>query len=334
MILLKTTSINILNLSVPCNNHCKYCLLSWDGNCLGIADERAMNYAKRFYSWLKKKRPEMNFVYYFGYSMEHPKLFEVIDFLQETNSPGGKFLQFDGMNMRSNDELEELFIQLKNKGIQLIDFTFYGMEAYHDKFAGRKNDFDLMMRSLRIALDKGLQVEVGIPVIKDNINQIDELISILPQEEIRIFLFTPHSNGRGIHLADSKITANDYENMSDVCKKLLNRDKNRTPLEWLNASFKEVEHRILTLSLLPSNIDKLENQEFDKTILELERMDEAYYQVIPSFRELLRMYANEKDNHLYTQKDLYIQYRRRYIEENHLDIIDLTDERFSGSIRY
>ena len=293
-----------------------------------------MNYAKRFYSWLKKNRPELNFVYYFGYSMEHPKLFEVIDFLQETNSPGGNFLQFDGMNMRSNDELEELFIQLKNKGIQLIDFTFYGMEAYHDKFAGRKNDFDLMMRSLRIALDKGLQVEVGIPVIKDNINQIDELISILPQEEIRIFLFTPHSNGRGIHLADYKITVNDYENMSDVTKKLLNRDKNCTPLEWLNASFKEVENRILTLSLLPSNIDKLEDQEFDKTILELERMDETYYQVIPSFRELLRMYANEKDNHLYTQKDLYIQYRRRYIEENHLDIIDLTDERFSGSIRY
>ena len=151
---MKTTSINILNLSVPCNNRCKYCLLSWEGKCLGIADERAMNYAKRFYSWLKKNCPELNFVYYFGYSMEHPKLFEVIDFLQETNSPGGKFLQFDGMKMRSNDELEELFIQLKNKGIQLIDFTFYGMEAYHDKFAGRKNDFDFLwiMDHLAIAV--------------------------------------------------------------------------------------------------------------------------------------------------------------------------------------
>ena len=31
--------------------------------------------------------------------MEHPKLLEAIKFMQETNSPGGEFLQFDGMKM-------------------------------------------------------------------------------------------------------------------------------------------------------------------------------------------------------------------------------------------
>ena len=333
MIHLKTTSINIFNLGVPCHNHCRYCLLSWDGKCLGIDDDRAVNYAKRFYRWLKEHRPELNFIYYFGYSMDHPKLFEVIPFLQETHSPGGEFLQFDGMKMRTNVELKELFSKLKDSGIKRIDFTFYGTEEYHDQFAGRKGDYDLMMRSLHIAVDVGLQVEVGIPVIKENLHQLEELIQSFPKD-IRIFVFTPHVGGRGVYLSDSKITVIDYENMSIDVKKYLNRTKNRTPKEWLEYLPKEVEHRILTLSLLPTNIDTLKKQSFDEVIKDLEQKDEDYYKVIPSFSELLKMYASEDDNHLYTQKDLYLQYRRRFIKENQLNLVDITDERFSGSIRY
>ena len=69
---MKTTSINILNLCVPCYNHCRYCLLSWNGKCLGIEYTRSVEYARNFYNWLKIAHPDIKFVYYFGYSMEHP----------------------------------------------------------------------------------------------------------------------------------------------------------------------------------------------------------------------------------------------------------------------
>lgn len=331
---MKTTSLNILNLCVPCYNHCKYCLLSWEGKCIGIEHTRSMEYARNFYIWIQNHHPELNFVYYFGYSMDHPNLPEAIKFMQETNSPGGEFLQLDGMRMRTKAELHQLLGNLKKLGIKLIDFTFYGTKNYHDRFAGRKGDFELMMNSLEIALEKGLNIEVGIPITKENINQIDSLIAMLPTDRIRLFLFTPHFGGRGITLLNSTITTNDYESLSSTAKQYFNKNNNRTPLEWLNTDLPTVEKRVLTLSLLPSNIDRLEHSSFENTLKELEMIDEEYYRAVPDFRTLLKLYADSNDNHLYSKKALYMLYRRRYIADNHLTVLDLTDERFSGSMRY
>ena len=50
--------------------------------------------------------------------------------------------------------------------------------------------------------------------------------------------------------------------------------------------------------------------------------------------EQLKKYADSSDNSLYSKKDLYAIYRKRFIRENKLDILDITDERYSGSIRY
>lgn len=329
-----TKSLNILNLCVPCYNHCKYCLLSWSGKCLGIEYERSVEYARKFYNWLKGAHKEIDFTYYFGYSMDHPDLPNAIKFMQETNSPGGEFLQFDGMQMRTREELDVLFTSIRELGVKLINFTFYGTREYHDQFAGRRGDFELMMDSMEIALEKGLNVEVGIPVTKENLTQIDELLSQLPQDKIKTVIFTPHSGGRGINLLDAKITVNDYERISSNAKKHFNRSRNQTPAEWLHAQEPIPQNRILTLSLLPSNIDFLENQSFEDTLSDLEKLDEDYYRIIPDFHSLLERYADPTDIRLYSKKDLYLLYRKRYIEEENINVTDIADERFSSSLRY
>lgn len=243
-------------------------------------------------------------------------------------------MQFDGMQMRTEEELNALFANIKELGVKLIDFTFYGTKEYHDQFAGRKGDFELMMDSMKIALEKGLNVEVGIPIIKENLSQIDALLNQLPQDKIKIFIFTPHSGGRGIKMLDSKITLEDYEALSFDAKKHFNRSRNRTPSEWLRAQVPIPENRILTLSLHPSNIDFLEHQSFEDTLRDLEKLDEDYYDKIPDFQILLERYATFEDKHLYSRKDLYLLYSKRYIEDAHIDVLDITDERFSGSFRY
>ena len=254
--------------------------------------------------------------------------------MQETNSPGGEFLQFDGMRMRTKAELHQLLGNIKELGIKLIDFTFYGTKDYHDRFAGRKGDFELMMNSLKIALEKGLHVEVGIPITKENTTQIDSLMEMLPADKIRLFLFTPHAGGRGVTLMNSTITMDDYDRLSSTAKQHFNRKNNKTPLEWLNTDLPTVENRVLTLSLLPSNIDRLEHLSFENTLKELEMIDEEYYSAVPDFPTLLKLYADSNDSHLYSKKALYLLYRRRYITDNRLTVLDLTDERFSTSVRY
>ena len=46
---------------------------------------------------MKASRPEMNASFTFGYSMDHPHLYEAITFLKEIDSPQAQFLQCDGM---------------------------------------------------------------------------------------------------------------------------------------------------------------------------------------------------------------------------------------------
>lgn len=329
-----TKTISILNLNVSCYNHCKHCLLSWNNKLLGIDYERSIKYARSFFEWLKKNHPNISFIYYFGYSMEHPKLFDVIKFCQETNSPSGKFLQFDGMKKRNKEELKEFILKLKESGIELLDFTFYGTKEFHDKFAGRSGDYELMMDSIEVALEIGMNLEVGIVVTKDNLNQLDELVNIFESRNIRLFLFTPHSQGRGKNLIKSKITIDDYNNLSDRVKKYFNRQNNKTQKEWKETILDEVKYRSLQLSLLESNIDKLEKQSFEETFEELENMDEKYYSIIPSFKELLKIYCDQSDKNLYSKKDLYLVYRKKFIKENNIIINDISDERFSGSVRF
>ena len=94
---MKTVSINVMNLCIPCENRCRYCLLSYDGKVNGIDFARSKDYAQRFYEWLRENRPELSFLFGFGYSMEHPDLLDAVDFCQSIGSVTGEFLQFDGM---------------------------------------------------------------------------------------------------------------------------------------------------------------------------------------------------------------------------------------------
>ena len=77
---IKTVSILLHTLCVPCHNHCRYCLLSWDGKTLGLDYAASEAFAARFSAWLREERPDLKFMFSFGYSMEHPHLPEVIDF--------------------------------------------------------------------------------------------------------------------------------------------------------------------------------------------------------------------------------------------------------------
>ena len=50
---MKTVSINVMNLCVPCENRCRYCLLSYDGKVSGVDYTRSEVYAKRIYDIVK-----------------------------------------------------------------------------------------------------------------------------------------------------------------------------------------------------------------------------------------------------------------------------------------
>lgn len=332
---MKTVSINVMNLNVPCENRCRYCLLSYDGRTHGVDDQRSEAYAKRFYEWLRENRPDLSFLYGFGYSMEHPDLLGAIDFCRSIGSATGEFLQFDGMKFRTDRELEQLLRQLQEHGIKLIDLTFYGTEHYHDAFAARDGDFQLMINTLKQANRVGLDVTVSIPITHENVNQMDELIAGLEQYRTqRITCFVPHCEGRGRLLDSVRFSTEDYEKLSENLRKRLNTNRFKTEREWLQCGFPRNEKRVLTLTLTLENVDHFEGISFAETIAYLEKLDDDYYAAIPTVEKLAQIYGDPDGDRYYSARDLYLHYQRQYIAEHHIKIYDINDERQCFSRRF
>lgn len=172
---MKTVSVNVMTLCAPCANRCRYCLLSYDGRVNGTDPDRAMDYARRFSQWLRENRPEVGFLFGWGYAMEHLRLPDMIRCARELGCVTGEFLQFDGMALRTEGELVELLANLKTAGIRLIDLTFYGTEEYHDRFAARRGDYRLMMDTLKAANRVGLDVSVSIPLTRENLPELEQM---------------------------------------------------------------------------------------------------------------------------------------------------------------
>lgn len=332
---MRTVSINVMNLCVPCENRCRYCLLSYDGKMIGVDFKRSEAYAKRFYEWLKVNRPDLSFLFGFGYSMEHPDLLGAIDFCQSIGSATGEFLQFDGMKFRTNVELERLLLQLKHHGIKLIDLTFYGTESYHDRFAARTGDYQLMMRTLAIANQIDLDVTVSIPITHENAGQMDDLIAQLNQYRTqRIACFIPHGEGRGRLLGPVRFSVEDYEKLSEDVRSHINWNRFKTESEWLRCGFPTTEKRVLTVTLRPENVEFFESLSFAETISYLEKLDDAYYAAIPTVEELAKLYGNLNGDRYYSARDLYLSYQRRYIADHSMEIYDINDERQCFSRRF
>lgn len=333
---MQTVSINVSNLCVPCENRCRYCLLSWDGKLRGMDYDRSVAYARCFYDWLKENRPDLSFAFYYGYSMEHPRLLDAIDFAREMGSPGGKFLQFDGMKFRDDGEIRALLNALQARGIELIDLTFYGTREYHDRFAARQGDFDYMLRILKTANEVGLMVNCGIALSHENAHQAGKLLDILEKYRLNhVFAFVPHGEGRGETLEPVRFRQSDYEALPDRVKAVFNRQKFRPEGEWVREkTFSTAKKRVLTVGLTPENIDFFEKLGFAETIRYLEKLDDEYYAAIPPLKELAETYGDSDEMRIYSERDLYLKYQRRYIREHMLKLIDMNDERFSFSRRF
>lgn len=326
---MKTVSVNVMDLCIPCANRCRYCLLSYDGRVNGAEPDRAMDYARRFAAWLRENRPEVRFLFGWGYSMEHPRLPDLIRFARELGCVTGEFLQFDGMAFRSEPELERFLTVLKGEGIRLIDLTFYGTEAYHDRFAARQGDYRLMMDTLKASNRVGMDVSVSIPLTRENVDQLDDLLRELGRyETVRTACFIPHAEGRGGLLDPIRLTLDELEGLPPKQQRLLNRIRFRTEGEWVRErDLPREESRVLTFTLTNENLPKLERMGFAGAMEYLEGLDDAYHRAVPDFETLLRLYGDPEGRALYSMRDLHQHYQRRYIADHALELYDIHDER-------
>ena len=93
-----------------------------------------------------------------------------------------------GIRRYSNDDkpkraeiapFERVRITLVTQGVKELNFTVYGLAEYQDRFAGRKGDFELILRMMAAARNAGLYFTVGVPLTGGNIEQTDMVVNVL-----------------------------------------------------------------------------------------------------------------------------------------------------------
>ena len=334
--MVRTASISIQNLCVPCGCACRYCLLSSRKQAAGVDYFRGKRIAERFVAYAKEigMKPLPN--YCVGFCAQYPQLTDNIEFNKTTGWIGAKFIQVNGIDIRSREETDVFLRRLKEAGVEQIDTTFFGDRDFHDSFAGRPGDHDFMLLLAERAAALGLICEPSIPVIKGNLRflpgLVDRLNSVPGIGKIHCSL--PDHRGRGALMENERITVDDYLDLPERVKTAMSICRYKTEAEWLAAGpLPEYTKRHLIITLREDNIDLLESMPCDEIVTRVERLDDDYYRAIPSVNELASMYGDSSNRRLYRARDLFWMWQRRYRSEHGIELYDTTDERNCSAVR-
>lgn len=332
---MNTISITIQNLYAPCGCACRYCLLQSCKKAEGVDYYRGKKIAEKFVEWSKAGNFSSTPMYTIAYCAEYPELFDNIAFNRSTGAATG-FLQGNGIAIRDKGQTDHFVARLKSAGINMIDITFFGNQEYHDIFAARKGDYQFMLQLADSAARAGIMCAPSLVITEESKDMLEELILILRKitDISHIHAFLPDYRGRGNLTEDVRLTRESYMALPDTVKDRIQGSRYKTEQEWLSeGELPDYTNRALIISLRKDNIALLESMSCDEMVAYVEGLDDAYYQTIPSIHELAHLYGDPANTRLYRPRDLFWKWQKRYIKQNHIDIYDVTDERFCCTVR-
>lgn len=331
---METVSFSIANYCVPCHAHCGYCLLSSCGKASGVPQKTGMAFAERIMLELAEARPGLRVSYYFGYSMDTQELPDYIRFCRKHHAPGGTFLQMNGFAFRNPQEIGALMRTIRERGVELIDLTFFGTEEYHDRFAGRKGDFRFLLEMLTASKEAELPVNISIPLLRENLDQVSALHRMLSERGVQKFsFFLPHSKGRGRSIQDQRITRQEFDALPEDIRHAFVRVKHMTEEEWLSSGeIVDPIKRNLTLVLTPENMARLDALPAIDILTNLEGQDDHFLTRMPCASELAKRYGDPAGQQLFRLRDLLLKWQQRYISDTGNILYDMHDETHSFSV--
>lgn len=323
---MRTTNFNVVNYCVACRARCRYCLLSSCNRATGVEYARGKRFARRVLEELRETWPDIAANYYIGYCMDTPYLEDLLAFSREMNLPAARFLQMNGFGVRKEEEWASLMHMIKAAGVEMLDLTFFGSPQFHDAFAGRIGDFAICEAMLRAAVAADLAVNVSIPLLRDNLTQLSELMNRLEGDGAkRLHFFSLSEKGRGAKIIDQKITQEELEALPDSVRAWLMKTPLRSEAQWIAAGeWSEPVGRSLGLVLTPSEMELFEKMSAGELLAFVEEKDDRFRASLPPVRELVALYGQPENTQLYRYRDLIHRWEQRYATEHGL--YDMNDE--------
>lgn len=334
-------SLSLRWYGVPCHCRCRHCLLSSGGRVSSVPFARAQGVVEQFLRWREGRvsgRLGLNFVV--GYCYDFPQLVEYIRLYRQWGMTAADCLQLNGFRMRTSAELDGLIDTLAAAGIAQVGLSFYGLGRSHDDFAGRKGDFDFLLRLARAAAERGMGRFETVFLRRDTVPEIAPLVARL--DEIpgccARRLVPWDYRGRGKLLEGQRPDALDVQQLPEGVAQLLNGASCRTEADWvaaiLTGEAPEKTERHYFISIWEDNVERLERGECERELGDLRDADEAFGRAVPPLAALAESFGDADGRRLYALRDLGWKWQDAYLAQHpEIDASRRFDDLRSGVMR-
>lgn len=293
---------------IPCHNRCGYCQIG-KKKVEDIPFSRVAAIVDRFTEW-KEERGLSDFKVWHWVGYTHDFDLSSLNQVKRLYARHGwelDLILLGGISDRREDELRSWLIERKAIGFTSVVASFMGYGSFHDRWSGRKGDFERLMsvQNAAAGLDMDLQqriflTESSIPYLDGLLEELDKLPGKVKVREIYPLFYS----GRAVKLEKERITEDKLNGLPEHIKRLYRSDwKNwRSEKRWVETVMDEgdmPEKVSLKLILNESNISRYESMGCEEILAELEIRTRNAYSKIPSRRELCQRFGDVSNERVY-----------------------------------
>jgi len=306
----------------PCSCRCRHCSIMNRGRTTAVPLERAEAIAERFLQWKAASGREDFYVSLgVGYSYDFPLYLEYLRFSREHDLPVYGFLP-NGIALRNDAQLAQMFQTLKAAGISSVTTSFFGIGESHDRFTGRRGDFDFMMRVARAASACGLDRAEAIYLRKATLRDVPQLLSMLdeiPGRTVRQMEPSAY-RGRAKRQEHDRPLAAEVRRLPESVQRQINWERYKSEAEWVAQVLAgDIPPRVTRYAIIPvseDTVDMLESADCQALVGGIFEAHDRFLQALPTLEDLARRYGKPHGRRLYALRDLEWKWPDRFLAEH------------------
>jgi len=292
----------------PCAHICRYCLISESRKRSALPFARFEQLVHRFHDWRQTERPDLEIGVFVGPSYDYDiETLKGIARLRERRGAKFRILNLGGLRMRRGEELTAWLQERRAAGIVGLHASLAGCGETHDRWNGRRGDFDYQIEILRLGSAHGMGREEKLFLTRNTLPVFGRLLEILDAipGELRSRSASPFFYaGLAARYEDERLTEDDRDRLPNWINALRPRKFGTwlSEREWIPVMLEtapQPRRLLLKLDVDEANIDYLEQASCEQIFLSREREYQESYREIPALDELCSRYGNPTNRRIY-----------------------------------
>ena len=293
----------------PCAHICRYCLITETRKGTALPFARFEQLVHRFHDWkVADRRDDLDIGVFVGPSYDYD-LDTLKGMARLRARRGGKFqiLNLGGLRIREREALAVWLEERQAAGIIGLHTSLAGCDATHDRWNGRRGDFDYQTTILRLGGERGMVRHERLFLTQNTLPHFDRLLDILDSipgavrnRYATLFFYA----GLATRYEDERITEEIRDALPERIAALRQGkfQEWRSEREWIPVMMETAgkpRRLILKLDVNEANIDRLESMPCEAIFAERERAYQESYREIPMLEELCERYGDPQSRKVY-----------------------------------